>query len=231
MDNTDSHAFLDVISTRWSQVDNPPQFVKRYAPAIRRYLVAILKDMDAAEEVSQDFLVRVLDKSFQVDRIKSGRFRDYLKAALRNTAMSYLRRKPLPKANTTELECLVSPAQDSREDPQWTANWRKCIIERVWSALEAKQRSSEGCYYHTVLKYVSEHPNATSQMVADHVGEKIGRPYRADACRQQYARARRAFADLIVLELRDSLADSSFESLEAELIELDLMKYVRDYLR
>jgi len=231
MDNINPRSFLEVISTRWSQVDSPPHFVMRYEPAIRRYLTAILKDMDAAEEVSQEFLVRVFDKSFHVDRVKTARFRDYLKAAVRNTAMSYLRRKPLPTANAAELDNVASPVNEERDDPVWTANWRKCLIERVWQALESKQRNSESCYYYTVLKYVSEHPNATSQMVAQHVSDQIGRPYRADACRQQYARARRQFAELIIVELRASLADPSFETLEAELIDLDLMKYVRDYLR
>lgn len=231
MENVNPPSFLEVISTRWSQVDSPPQFVMRYEPAIRRYLTAILKDADAAAEVTQEFLVRVFDKSFQVNRVKTARFRDYLKAAVRNTAMSHFRRKPLPMATPAELANLESPAQEDVYDPAWTANWRKCLIERVWHALEMKQRASEGCYYFTVLKFLSEHPNATSQVAAQHVSEKIGRPYRADACRQQYVRARRHFAELIVIELKASLADPSFEALEAELIDLDLMKYVRDYLR
>lgn len=231
MDDISPRSFLEHISTRWSQVDSPAHFVMRYEPAIRRYLTAILKDKDAAEEVSQDFLVRVFDKRFHADRIKTVRFRDYLKAAVRNTAMSYLRRKPLPPANDADLENLVSPANEEREDPIWTTHWRKCLIDRVWQALESKQRHSESCYYYSVLKYVSEHPNATSQAIAQHVSEQIGRPYRADACRQQYARARRHFAELIIIELQASLADPSYETLEAELIDLDLMKYVRDYLR
>lgn len=53
-----------VISTCWPTISNPVQFVRRYAPAIRRYLQAFLRNSDDADEAAQDFLVRVFDRGF-----------------------------------------------------------------------------------------------------------------------------------------------------------------------
>lgn len=224
------HSLLDVISTLWPEVNNPLQFVMRYAPAIRRYLTAILKSEDAAEEVSQEFLVKVFDKSFSADRVKKGRFRDYLKASLRYSAMSYLRKKPLASADPEQLANLV--AEESAEpagDREWIAQWRACLLDRVWQSLEAMERKSEHCHFHTVLRFVSENPQASSQIVADQISRKVGEPYRADAARQQFARARRQFADFIIAEVKAEVPDPTHDAIESELIELDLMKYVRDY--
>lgn len=223
-------SLLDVISTLWPEVNNPLQFVMRYAPAIRRYLTAILKSEDAAEEVSQEFLVKVFDKSFSADRVTKGRFRDYLKASLRYSAMSYLRKRPMPTAEAEQLASLV--AEESPEhasDREWIAQWRACLLERVWQSLEALERKSNHCHFHTVLRFVAENPQASSQTVANHVSRKLGEPYRADAARQQFARARRQFADFIIAEVKAESPDPTPDAIEAELIELDLMKYVRDY--
>ena len=68
---------LDQISTRWPMIEDPVQFVLRYAPAIRSYLHALLKDTNVAEEVSQDFLVRGLLRGFGSATPLRGRFRHY----------------------------------------------------------------------------------------------------------------------------------------------------------
>ena len=55
--------------------------------AIRRYLTALLPDPHAAEDVRQDFVVRVLEQRFVPPEELRGRFRDYLKQCLRNAAI------------------------------------------------------------------------------------------------------------------------------------------------
>src|SRR4051812_10671065 len=87
---------LDQISTHSPMIEDPGQFVLRYAPAIRSYLRALLKDSDGAEEVSQDFLVRGLLRGFVRTTELRGRFRHYLKAAVRNAAMNHLQRRRPP---------------------------------------------------------------------------------------------------------------------------------------
>ena len=222
---------LDEISTCWPTVNNPLQFVMRYAPAIRRYLTAIMKSSDAAEEVSQDFLVKVLERGFQSESVNRGRFRDYLKAAVRYTALSALRRRAPENADAEQLANLAAdPIAESEADAEWIAQWRECLLQRVWQGLELHERKNPESRYYSVLRLVAQQPEATDQVLAEQLSQTLGRPYRADAFRQQKGRARRQFAELILAELKQSLREPTREAIEAELLDIDLMKYVRDYL-
>src|SRR5436190_23340106 len=85
-------SLLEQISTHWPQISDPLQFVLRYAPAVRRYIGALVKDSHDAEDVAQTFLMRILQQPFHRAQMRSGRFRDYLKAVLRNAALTHLRK-------------------------------------------------------------------------------------------------------------------------------------------
>ena len=65
---------LDEISTRWTQVKDPAQFVLRYSQAIRAYLLALLKDEHAADDVSQDFVLHFLQRGLTAADPDRGRF-------------------------------------------------------------------------------------------------------------------------------------------------------------
>src|SRR5262245_34474255 len=81
------------VSTRWSVVSEPARFMVRYAPAIRRYLVALLRNEDEADEVAHDFLLRVAQGGFVRATPDRGRFRFYLIASVRNAARTHQARK------------------------------------------------------------------------------------------------------------------------------------------
>src|SRR5947208_16957069 len=87
------HSRLDQISTRWAVVNDPLQFMLRYGPAIQRYLSALIKNPHDVEEVLQDFLLRGLQRGFVRTESLRGRFRDYLKTAVRNAALTHYRRR------------------------------------------------------------------------------------------------------------------------------------------
>ena len=90
---------LDAIPTQWSLVrrahtlGSPANaeearrlLVLRYAPAMRRYLGRLTKDQNAADDLAQDALVRLLRGDFAGADPNRGRFRDLLKASVRNLA-------------------------------------------------------------------------------------------------------------------------------------------------
>src|SRR4051812_36170096 len=105
---------LDQISTRWPAISDPVQFTMRYAPAIRGYLHALMGDADAADETAQDFLLRGLEVGFLRTPELRGRFRDYLKAAVRNAALSRLRRRRRPeKTGMPAMADFAAPEQPS----------------------------------------------------------------------------------------------------------------------
>jgi hypothetical protein len=222
---------LDQISTRWPLINDPVQFILRYARAIQGYLGVLIKNPQDAEEVKQDFLTRVVQHGFVEERVVRGRFRDYLIAAVRNAARSHLRRRQLPRQAGVPLEELAAPAAEEEEaDREWLARWRRCVLESVWEALDDHQRRSPGNLFYTVLRVVVDHPGEDSPALAARAGALTGRPLRAAAFRKQVSRARRLFAELLVQEVRKTLEDPDPLAVEEELIEVGLMKYVRPFL-
>lgn len=224
-------AFLDHISTHWPLISNPTQFVMRYAPAIQRYAAAIVANPHDAEEVCQEFLVKVLQRGFTPECVTRGRFRDYLKSAVRNAALTHLRRQRSAPQNLDALADVAASDGTWREaDRIWNEQWRTCLLERVWQALESSESELPESQFHTVLRMVADHPELRSEEHAERLSQRLGRPYRADAFRKQVSRARQMFARLIVYEIRQTLEQPTADSIESELADLDLMKYVRAYL-
>jgi hypothetical protein len=222
---------LDQISTCWPSIKDPMQFVLRYAPAIQKYLHALLKNSHDAEEVAQEFLLRGLEHGFLRTDALRGRFRDYLKTAVRNAALTYLQRKRPTRTGGADPEQLLDAADVcSRADEEWLAEWRGCMLDRAWQALDNHQRLSPGNLAHTVLRVAVDYPDEDSPTLAARVAALSGRPLRAEAFRKQLSRARRLFAELLLAEVAHTLGQPTSAQMELELIETGLMPYVRPYL-
>jgi hypothetical protein len=222
---------LDRITTEWSRLDDPSHFVIRYAPAVQKYLGAILRDPADVEEVAQEFVLKVVEKGFGHARPDGGRFRDYLKASLRNAALTHLRKRSArPAGDPALLEEVAAPPAEAAADAAWLAEWRGCLLERAWHALDAHQRSSPGNLFYTVLRLTVDRPGEDSPALAARAATESGRPLKADAFRKQLSRARQCFAELLVREVADTVEPPSPERVAEELAELGLMEFVREYL-
>ncbi|OAI45692.1 hypothetical protein AYO44_12540 [Planctomycetaceae bacterium SCGC AG-212-F19] len=231
----DQHDFsrtrISDISTRWAVLADPAQFTLRYGPAIYAYLGALLKDRDAAEEVSQEVFLKVVQGGFANLSPERGRFRDYLKVAVRNTAITYLRRKSPLLLDDRALEQIP----DHRErldaaDQVWLADWRSCVLNKAWRLLEHHERRFPGSLYHTVLRLAVDHPGEDSSQLAGRASQAVGRALRPEAFRKQLSRARRMFARYLVAEICLTLEQPTAEEIQEELLDLGLMPYVADLL-
>src|SRR4051812_31898900 len=126
---------LDLITTHWSALRDGNRFLLRYAQAVRGYLLALLGDADDADDVAHDFFVRVVERGFERADPDRGRFRDYLKIAVRNAGLSHLRRKQRRPRTVDGLEhTLAGP--ESAANREWLREWQACVLERAWRALE-----------------------------------------------------------------------------------------------
>jgi RNA polymerase sigma factor (sigma-70 family) len=221
---------LEDISTEWDIVRDPALFVLRYAPAIQRYMRALIRNRHDAEEVVQDFFLRVTQHGlFRPSR--GGRFRDYLKAAVRNAALNHLRRNRAPKPiDFSMLQDSIPQKTQTTADQVWAAEWRKCLLERSWQALKEHQDQSPGNLFHTVLNVVVDNPFDDSQTLAARTSALIGRPLRAEAFRKQVSRARRLLAKFIVREVAQTLNEPTSKQIKDELIALSLWELIRDHL-
>jgi DNA-directed RNA polymerase specialized sigma24 family protein len=184
----------------------------------------MIKNPHDAEEIAQDFFLRVTRHHFVRTRQQGGRFRDYLKAAVRNAALNFLRRKR-PKL----IDCDIYHLPE-RSDQTWLIEWRQCLLNRARRALEKHQRRSPGNLFHTVLNIVANNPMEDTQVLAARTSALIGRPIRAEAFRKQVSRARYMLAKLLVREVAQTLDNPSHEKIQEELIELALWEYVRHFL-
>ena len=222
---------LEAITTRWALVGDPTQFVMRYAPAIKKYLSALIPNRDDADEVCQDFLLHMLAHRFAHANPDRGKFRRYLKAAVRNAALMYFRRRQA-ETNSRERFVRLPHAEEGRgtEESQWTQAWRGCILERTWNALHTQQRKIPDSVLYTVLRVSVDHPTEDSVALAERASTLARRPIRPDSFRKNLSRARRQFAELMVIEVAQTLENRAPEHVEAELIEVGLMEFVRDYL-
>jgi DNA-directed RNA polymerase specialized sigma24 family protein len=222
---------IDEISTRWPMIHDPAQFVLRYAPAIEAYLTALVRDADKVEEIRQDFLVRVLQKGIVPQTDLKGRFRHYLKAAVRNAAISHLRRKAPGQASPEALAQLPAAEEEPALEREWLERWRACVLDRVWEALDLHERKTPDNHACTVLRvYVDHHVTEDSESMARRVAERLKKPMRPEAFRKQVSRARPLFAKFLVQEVIQTIEDPSPERIEEELSELGLLNDVMPYL-
>jgi len=196
--------------------------VLRYRRAIRTYLGALLQNDADADDVTQSVLIKLLEGGFSGAAAERGRFRNYLKVAVRNAALTHLRKRP----QAVEHE-LSDPAIDQDD---WDHQWRQAILTSAWRSLREFEQGQPGNLGHTLLQLVTEYPAEDSQQLAARVSSLIGREIRADAVRKQLSRARRKFAQLLLEEVKQTLDDPTPERLEEELAEIGLLKHVRDFL-
>jgi RNA polymerase sigma-70 factor (ECF subfamily) len=232
---------LDAISTRWSLLAQAREgslttagqargaMVLRYAPAIRRYLGAIVANRDDAEDLMQDVLVRLMAGDFCGADPSRGRFRDLLKVSLRNMVRNFWTKNKRRHSVALCPEELPDAGGRPAADP-WLAAWRQRVLALAWNALRQKERSRSGSPLYTVLRLRAEHPEETSEELAQRLSAKLSRRVAPPALRQQLRRARLQFADLLLQEVAQGLTAPTPESIQEELLELGLLEYLRDLL-
>ena len=229
---------LDQISTHLATLQDAQRFVMRYGKAIQTYLTAIVRDPDDAKDVFQDLVASLLGRGgpttwpgLSAPTAHRGRFRDYLKVVARNSALSFFRKKNRRHTSDLAPDDHADPAStDDAADRAMLAEWQRCVLEKVWRELETHERQASGNMFHTALRVYTEFPKEDSPKQAARVAERLGRAVSPEAFRKQVSRGKRLMAELILREVAATVDDASADDVEAELTELGLMRYVRDYL-
>ena len=235
---------LSRIKTRWTMVYQAHKgagdevasaqkwLLLRYYRSVFRYLRALARDADVAEELTQEFVVRFLRGDFKRANPTRGRFRDLLKRALRHLAIDYWRHKRLEKEKMGRpisedlLETAIPDLDTAEADRAFLRSWRAEMLTQAWRALARFQKRTQWCYY-TILHLQSTHPKQHATELAKLLGARLGKPLNENAFRQLLRRAREKFADFLVAEVARSLATCDPEVVVAELIELNLYSCCR----
>jgi RNA polymerase sigma factor (sigma-70 family) len=240
---------LSQITTQWSMIfqarEGPTdlanaaqaELMSRYSGAVHRYLLASLRDADAAGDLNQEFALRFLRGDFRRADPARGRFRDFVKQALRNLMIDHYRRKKTLPQSLSALE-LPEAAESSDLDEDASAefdrrfleSWRAELLQRAWTALSKLQQET-GQPYYTVLKLRVDHPELHSAEIADRLSFELGRVVTAGALRQALLRARGRYVSFLVDEVRSSLDAPSRAEILEELADLRLLEYCKPALK
>ncbi len=242
MDAFEPDSHLSRIETHWTAVFQAhraeageamgaqAELVRRYGGAVHRYLLASLRDPDAADELSQEFALRFLRGAFRNADPGKGRFRDFLKRAVRNLMIDHHRARRGHAGSLEDGEGPQNvPAPSDDLDAGFVASWREELLRCAWATL-ARYQESTGRPLHAVLKARVDEPDLDSAGLAERLSARLGKQVDAGWVRVNLHRARDRFVNLLVDEVAGTLADPSREGLVAELIELDLYERCRPAL-
>jgi RNA polymerase sigma-70 factor (ECF subfamily) len=227
---------LSRISTLWKQVleahglsadaANAAQalILQRYGGAVCRYLLGAVRDPDVAEDLAQEFALRMLRGDFRRANPEQGRFRDYLKTALIHLVTDHHRaHQGEPRRLAVDApEPAAPPDKELDSGHDFLATWREQLLEQTWKALAERKPA-----YYAVLRFRVDHPDVTSTGTAEQLSAQLGKPLTGDWVRKTLQRAQAKYADLLLDEVCFSLGSGDLDAVQKELRELDLLKYCR----
>lgn len=201
---------------------------ERYAGVVRRYLTKAVGP-EAAEELAQDFAVRVMEGRYAKADQGRGRFRDYLKTCIFAMVADY--RAKQARTKMQPLPEKWEPADHGTgSDEEWTQCWRQVLIDRTLGILQQDDRR-KGQHLYTVLSLRREQPELSSQQAATILSERIGKPVTDVWVRKRFLRARQRFAELLLQIVAESVNPATLERVLEELADLKLLDYVRTFDR
>ncbi len=233
---------LSELSTQWTMLfrahHGSPEEVNdalrlmmlRYEGAVHRYLLKAVGDADAVRDLDQEFALRFLKGSFLKFDPSLGRFRDYVKRAVRNLMVDHYRGKGKTRHLDTALEMSIVGDDGAAElDEQFTTAWRDELLDRAWHALEAHETRT-GNRFHSILKYRAQNPQLNSAQMAEQLAPVLGRAVTAGALRQLLQRSREQWVKYLIDEVKVSLKTPSRDEVEEELADLKLLELCKPVL-
>jgi RNA polymerase sigma-70 factor (ECF subfamily) len=243
LDAADISTRLSRINTQWTLVFQAntgaaddamraqQELMQRYCGAIYRYLLAAVRDPNVADDLSQEFALRLVRGDFHRADPNQGRFRDFLKTTLYHLIVDHQRRKGRRRHEALAPDT-PEPAVDKVDlpsDQEFLSRWREELLNRTWDSMAALEKET-GQPFYTVLRFRAENPATRSSEMAKRLQERLNKPLTDVGVRQALHRAREKFADLLLEEVARSLQTRAADRLEQELIDLDLLPYCRTAL-
>ncbi len=233
-----SESRLSGIDTQWSVVRKAhdseadgklaqSQLIDRYGPAIKRYLLGSLRSAEAADEVFQEFALRLVRGDFKNADSHRGRFRSLIKTALYHLIIDYHRRNQRNKRLGTDsaLEHVAATACQPG-DETFSLAWRESLLQGAWNRLEQLQAQT-GKPYFAVLQTRLAHAELTTNQLMERLAEENVVVPQGSAFRVFLHRARRRFAVLMLKQVTASMENPTDEAIELELIELGLHHFCK----
>src|SRR6266851_1478362 len=200
MEKQSLNARLSQISTAWSVLrqahDGPADAVaaaqqfllQRYGGAVHRYLLATLRDSHAADDLTQEFGLRLIRGDFHHADPRRGHFRHYVKTVLFHLVSRYRKQQQTQPLASDSPELANLSIQDKDAEHCFQDSWREQLLSRAWEALAEAQP-----LFYAVLHFRAANPGLTSAEMAEQLSRQLDRPLTPAAARQALHRAREKF--------------------------------------
>jgi RNA polymerase sigma-70 factor (ECF subfamily) len=233
---------LSQIATPWEDLDQANagilpaldaarrRLLQRYSPAVYSYLLGAVRDPDIADDLFQEFALRLMRGAFRRADPRRGRFRDFLKTALGHLVTDHYRRQgrgPRPYHGRPDPAADCSPLTEAEE--RFAEEWRAQLIDRTFAALEAFEKRT-GQPLHTLLHFRADNPDLPVADLARQLSGRLGQEPSAAWVYKHLHNARQRFADLLVAEVARTLDCPGAEDLGQELAELGLLRWCQPAL-
>jgi RNA polymerase sigma-70 factor (ECF subfamily) len=233
---------LSQIATPWADLDQAHdsllpaldaarrRLLLRYSPAVYSYLIGAVRDPDIADDLFQEFALRLMRGAFRRADPRRGRFRDFLKTALGHLVTDHYRRQGRDRR---PYHGLPEPATDrsapAEAEERFTEEWRAQLIDRAFAALKAVEQRT-GQPLHTLLHFRVDNPDLPVAELARQLSGRLGQEPSVTWVYKHLHQARRKFADLLLAEVARTLDHPGVEELRQELADLGLLRWCQPAL-
>jgi RNA polymerase sigma-70 factor (ECF subfamily) len=206
------------------------RLVLRYSSAVYSYLMGAVRDRDVADDLFQEFALRLMRGAFRRADPRRGRFRDFLKTALGHLVTDHYRRQVhSPRPYQDIPDPATDPSTLAEAEERFSAEWRAQLLDRAFAALEEFEQRT-GQPLHTLLHFRVEHPDLPVADMARQLSGQLGQEPAAAWIYKHLHNARQKFADLLVAEVARTLDQPCVEQLGEELAELGLLQWCQPAL-
>ena len=198
----------------WTAADSAAGFVLRYLIPMREQLIPWVRSQPLADECIRRLVAHLVAKGFG-DQGK-GRIRDFLMRGIRSAAKSAI--ADIPEAKRPKID-FSTWALDS---PSWIDNWRQGLLTRSWRCLERLEHKDLTRPLYAILRMATEYPNDDAAMLAVRINTQSDINVDKDKIRELLGPARTAFAEILSLEIEETLEQADPASVMQEIETLGL---------
>jgi hypothetical protein len=198
----------------WTAADSAAGFVLRYLIPMREQLIPWVGSESLADECIKRLVAHLVTKGFG-DQGK-GRIRDFLMRGIRSAAKSAI--ADVPEAVRPKIDF----AKWSVESPSWLANWRQGLLTRAWRSLERLEHKDMTKPFYTVLRMATEYPNDDAAMLAIRINTQTDVSVDKEKILELLSPARTIFAEMLELEIEETLEQADPSSVMREIETLSL---------
>ena len=181
---------------------------------MREQLISWVGSETLADECIRRLVAHLVAKGFG-DQGK-GRIRDFLMRGIRSAAKSAI--ADIPEAKRPKIDFSTW----ALESPSWLNHWRQGLLTRSWRGLERLEHKDTSRPLYAILRMATEYPKDDAAMLVVRINTQSDISVDKDKVRALIIPARTTFAEILGLEIEETLEEADPASVMREIETLGL---------